>query len=230
MRKINQILVMIMLLMGCEQPKKTSVANEQSVTAKNQEALPDVSLLNEEANQVKSTKETLPLSAFMTAEWIDLLPKDDLEALLNPPDYLNEITDGSVEDQLTNSLNNTASNTTDKSEDDRYEQALVSTRVITTIDNVAIKIPAFIVPLEFDDEQNVTQFFMVPYFGACMHFPPPPPNQTIFVKYPQGFKLASLAEPYWISGILTTSTVKNELATAAYSMEMHHATLYLESE
>ena len=91
-----------------------------------------------------------------------------------------------------------------------------------------IRIPAFIVPLEFDDEQRVTQFFMVPFFGACIHLPPPPPNQTIFVNYPQGFKLDDLTEAYWVSGIIKTSKVENDLATAAYTMEVHYLELYTE--
>ena len=96
----------------------------------------------------------------------------------------------------------------------------MSTQVISALNNVPVRIPTFIVPLAFDDEQRVIQFFMVPYFGACIHEPPPPPNQTIFVNYPQGFKLESLTEPYWVSGILKTSLVENDMAIAAYSMEV----------
>ena len=83
-----------------------------------------------------------------------------------------------------------------------------------------------VIDVEFDDEQRVTQFFMVPFFGACIHLPPPPPNQTIYVNYPQGFTLESLVDAYWISGILKTSIVENELAIAAYSMEVHAFELY----
>lgn len=169
---------------------------------------------------------TLPASAFMSAEWVDLIPKDDLNALLNPPEYIENIVDGSAEDKLNKPFNNTPTNNAQNSNEDRYQQALASTRIIPEINNVPVRMPAFIVPLAFDDAQRVTKFFMVPYYGACLHEPPPPPNQTIYVDYPQGFKIDAITEPYWISGILKTSLIENDIATAAYSMEMHAFELY----
>ena len=119
-------------------------------------------------------------SEFQTLEWTDLIPEDDLQALLNPPSYIAEIEDGSLEDQISNQIQNSISNAAD----DRYQQALVSTKVVTDMNNVAVRIPGYIVPLEFNDDQAVTQFFLVPFFGACIHVPPPPPNQIILVDSP----------------------------------------------
>lgn len=198
----NQTTIMLMLMLGCEQAVDDNVIEKQAIA---KEAI-------------------LPASAFMSAEWVDLMPKDDLEALLNPPDYLDGIIDGSTED----TLNDKFKNTTDNNNDDRYRQALTSTRIISEVNNVPIRLPAFIVPLEFDDEQNVTQFFMVPFFGACIHLPPPPPNQTIFVNYPKGLKLESISDPYWFSGILKISTVANDIATAAYVMEVQNFEVYFD--
>ncbi|WP_428354212.1 DUF3299 domain-containing protein [Methyloprofundus sp.] len=83
-------------------------------------------------------------------------------------------------------------------------------------------------PLEFNDERSVTQFFLVPYFDACIHVLPPPSNQIIFVSYPNGLKLDSLYDPFWISDILKTSVVKNETATASYAMQMQSYEIYTE--
>jgi len=154
---------------------------------------------------------------FETIQWTDLIPGDDLEALLNPPDYLAEIEDGSEEDQISGSIQMSK---VDPGED-RYQQALVSTQVIDEMDGRSVRIPGFIVPLEFDDEQTITQFFLVPFFGACIHVPPPPPNQIILVNYAKGLKLTALYDPFWISGEIKTSLIENNLATAAYVMEMH---------
>jgi hypothetical protein len=77
------------------------------------------------------------------------------------------------------------------------------------------------VPLEFDDEQTITQFFLVPYFGACIHMPPPPPNQLIYVSYPEGLKLEALYDPFWITGLLKTSLVENETAISAYAIDVN---------
>ena len=75
------------------------------------------------------------------------------------------------------------------------------------------------VPVEFDEE-SITEFFLVPYFGACIHSPPPPPNQIIYVHAPQGLKLDTLYDPFWISGTLSTKLIENYMATAAYSLKM----------
>ncbi|ARU59458.1 membrane protein [Oleiphilus messinensis] len=91
----------------------------------------------------------------------------------------------------------------------------------------AIKLPGFIVPLE-GDENRVTEFLLVPYFGACIHVPPPPANQIVHVKYPKGVPGELLYSPVWIEGPLSTSTVATELATSGYSMAAVEVTEYTE--
>jgi len=115
---------------------------------------------------------------YKTVEWVDLLPEADLQALLNPPEYLNNIEEGSAEDQnLLEQL--TADNTHNL---DSYQQSLVSTNIRTEFDGENIRIAGYLVPLEFDSPEVVTQAFLVPYFGACIHVPPPPPNQIILLN------------------------------------------------
>ena len=160
-------------------------------------------------------------SKFTTIEWLDLIPQKDLEALTNPPDYLSEIKEGSTEDQVGSELRNSATAT-----DDAYQQALVSTNVNEELNGEGIRIPGFVVPLEFNDDLYVTQFLLVPYFGACIHVPAPPPNQIILVNYPEGFQLDALYTPFWISGVMQTSVTINELATSAYSLELQELEPY----
>ena len=105
--------------------------------------------------------------------------------------------------------------------DDKYQQALQSVNVRGEIDGKAVRVPGFVVPLEFDDNQVITQFFLVPYFGACIHMPPPPPNQIILVNYSNGLELDALYDPIWISGMLKVSLTENSLGRSAYSMDMH---------
>ncbi len=217
--------IVTLALMACE-PSNASPTDQQIVSAESQVQAVSAGKVLQEPQTVNKDRKILPIEDFISAEWIDLIPEDDLQALFNPPEYLNDIADGSVADQLNNPLHNNDAYFT--AEDDSYQRALTSTRVVAEIDNAAIRIPAFIVPLEFDDQQKVTQFFLVPFFGACIHQPPPPPNQTIFGHYPQGFTLESLYEPLWVLGVMKTSTVTNEMATAAYSMDVHHLEVYLE--
>ena len=161
---------------------------------------------------------------YSTVEWIDLLPPDDLEALLNPPEYLTEIEDGSPEDSIQSRLRNKVK--TDAN--DRYQQALLSEKIVVSMDGKKIRIPGFIVPLEFENEEMVIQFFFVPFFGACLHLPPPPPNQIILVDFPEGVPLKSLYTPFWISGELKASLVEKDIATAAYTMKMDLYEVYRE--
>ena len=93
---------------------------------------------------------------FQTLEWPDLIPPKILEILMNPPSYLDEIEDGSAADQIGSGLKGSAPSDSE----DAYQQALVSTEINSELNGAMVRIPGFIVPLEFDDEQTVTQFFM----------------------------------------------------------------------
>ncbi|EKO3876976.1 DUF3299 domain-containing protein [Vibrio metschnikovii] len=81
-----------------------------------------------------------------------------------------------------------------------------------------VKIPGFVIPLE-GDENSITEFLLVPYFGACIHVPPPPPNQIIYVKYPQGAPIQQLWDVVYVIGTLKTEVVSAELAETAYLIE-----------
>ena len=161
--------------------------------------------------------------SFRTVEWLDLMPKKDLDALLNPPDYISEMEEGAFEDEILTELRNMP-----KEISDPYQKALVSTEVIKEMDGQRIRIPGFVVPLEFGENKKVTQFFLVPYFGACIHVPPPPPNQIIFVTSKKGLAIKELYDPLWISGIISTSRIENDVALAAYKMEMEFSEIYEE--
>lgn len=162
---------------------------------------------------------------YRDVEWTDLMPKDDLEALLNPPEDIMNIPDGSEMDQISGQISNAIA----QASDSRYQQALSSTKVVEDFNNQQIRIPGFIVPIDFDDNQMTTRFFLVPYFGACIHVPPPPPNQIILVDYPKGIKVDELYDPFQISGLLKTSLFQHEMATSAYLLEAAKVELYVET-
>ena len=159
---------------------------------------------------------------FETIEWPDLMPPEVLAILLNPPEYIAEIEDGSAEDQISSQMKSAVN----QSEEDAYQQALVSTDVNESLDGAMIRIPGFVVPLEFDEEQTISQFFLVPYFGACLHMPPPPPNQIILVNAPKGIQMSALYDPFWIEGQLSTSFQENDMATSAYAMRLQRIEPY----
>jgi hypothetical protein len=175
---------------------------------------------------ISSAHATLPENGqnFQITDWVALIPKDDLDALLNPPDFLNDIADGSDQD----SVNLLQKNTKLDAQGKRFQEALVSTNVITEYDGKFIRIPGFIVPLESANERMVTEFFIVPYFGACLHMPPPPPNQIIHVVVNEGVELENLYDPFWFEGRLALKTIETETGVSAYAMTLHQVIPYQE--
>lgn len=157
-------------------------------------------------------------------EWTDLMPEEDLAALLNPPSYITDTEEGSLEDQISSSLEAAMASEID----DPYQRALISKSVVSGFDNKAVKLAGFVVPLEFSDAEVITEFFLVPFFGACIHVPAPPPNQMIYVKHEDGFELEELYSPIWVSGILTTTVIENDIATSAYALALDSFELYTE--
>ena len=91
--------------------------------------------------------------------------------------------------------------------------------VVAELDGQTIKIPGFIVPLESDEGGLLNEFFLVPYFGACIHVPPPPPNQIVYVTVADAFNLETMWEPFWIEGTLRTKSHIHAIGASAYSLE-----------
>ena len=192
-------------------------------TQNNEHEIHPIETLPEQKKRRKKDIGDKNSKSFRTVEWLDLMPKKDLNALLNPPEYISQMEEGAFEDEILTELRNMP-----KEISDPYQQALVSTEVIKEMDGQRIRIPGFVVPLEFGENKKVTQFFLVPYFGACIHVPPPPPNQIIFVTSKEGLAIKELYDPLWISGIISTSRIENDVALAAYKMEMEFSEIYEE--
>jgi hypothetical protein len=86
------------------------------------------------------------------------------------------------------------------------------------LNGLDVKIPGFVIPLE-GDENTITEFLLVPYFGACIHVPPPPPNQIIYVKFPKGAPVQELWDVVYVVGKLKTELFTSDLADAGYIIE-----------
>ena len=116
---------------------------------------------------------------------------------------------------------------------EELQSALNSAPVNPALDGRKIKIPGFISPLEVDEERGtVKEFLLVPYFGACIHVPPPPLNQTLLVK-PQPDKsigMERMYEPVWVSGVMSTDYVHTDLAGAGYQINEAIVEIYGEDE
>jgi len=208
---ILPLTLLIALLSACSKDDKAS-SNSLGEVVEDSESGIRTTVSNSTGKN--SANIAIPKDAtFETIEWTDLMPEADLKALENPPDYISEIEDGSEEDVVASQLKGSA-----PADADPYQQALVSKEIRPEYDGRLVRIPGFIVPLEFDDQETITTFFLVPFFGACLHMPPPPPNQIIYAEFEPGLRLEALYDPFWIKGRIATTLVENDMALAAYSI------------
>ena len=141
-----------------------------------------------------------------TLSWDDLMPpgfvpQNPLDALTQ--EELAKMADGSPEaDALY----------------ERLRQYNLSAPLVEELDGQLVSLPGYVVPIEYD-EQGVYEFLLVPFIGACIHVPPPPANQIVYVKSATGFKISELFEAVEVTGIMTTKPTMSELADAGYTME-----------
>jgi len=105
--------------------------------------------------------------------------------------------------------------------DNRNTGSTSQVDVVSEMDGEKVRVSGFIVPVEFEAANIVTEFFLVPYFGACFHEPPPPPNQTIYVTSEKPIEFQSIYDPVKVSGVIKIEQTDNDIASAAYNMDFH---------
>ncbi|HLT13589.1 MAG TPA: DUF3299 domain-containing protein [Marinobacter sp.] len=138
-------------------------------------------------------------------DWLELMPAEDLALLESMPEIEHE-GDGPP----------------------LLPDEIMTGRVVPEMGDVEGRIPGFVVPLKTTNDMRILEFFLVPYYGACIHVPPPPPNQIIHVKYSEGFTLQALYDPVWIEGKLVIERTENELGASSYSMTASRVEPYSE--
>ena len=80
------------------------------------------------------------------------------------------------------------------------------------LDQQQVRIPGYLLPLDFDGKL-VNEFLLVPYVGACIHTPPPPPNQIVHVTSETGFETdGGLYTAVWVSGMMKTERNESSLS------------------
>ena len=104
---------------------------------------------------------------------------------------------------------------------EKLQKAYQSAPVLGALDGMPVRLGGYIVPIEVTPE-GITEFLLVPYFGACIHTPPPPSNQIIFVKTDIPVQESELYNAVWVSGRLSVETENTDLATAGYTLYSEH--------
>jgi len=92
--------------------------------------------------------------------------------------------------------------------------------VVESLNGEKVRIPGYIVPLDFSAKSEHGEFLLVPYFGACLHTPPPPPNQIVFVKADPAAKIPNIDEPVWLEGRMKTGKFNSDLGNSAYELSL----------
>ena len=92
------------------------------------------------------------------------------------------------------------------------KRKILQTSIVEEFNGQRVRIPGYLLPLEVS-ATKVTEFLLVPYVGACIHVPPPPPNQIIYVQIGQNksYKSNNLYEPVWITGVIAAKSISKDL-------------------
>lgn len=96
-------------------------------------------------------------------------------------------------------------------------QQPASSGVRTDWNGQVVRLPGFIVPLD-QRGTGVVAFILVPFVGACIHVPPPPANQLVFVTTEEPYESAGLFEPVQVTGLFSVSSVSTYLADVGYAL------------
>jgi uncharacterized protein len=107
----------------------------------------------------------------------------------------------------------------------RMRESWNNAPVNMAMDGQAVRIAGYLVPLD-ENKSGLTRFLLVPYFGACIHTPPPPSNQIIDVTptSPSRFKVIT---PIWVTGKLRVERSDTVLGTTSYRMDANQVDLYM---
>ncbi len=105
---------------------------------------------------------------------------------------------------------------------EELRKAWESAPVVSALNNKIVKLSGFLVTLE-GDGKAVSEFLLVPFFGACIHVPPPPSNQIVLVRTAANpFKVKQMFQTVSVTGRLRAEAVRNDVASASYVIEATH--------
>lgn len=156
----------------------------------------------------------------LTIMWEDLMPEGSEEALMQEYEEFYAMLEKRY-----------AANTTTLADADPYAgipegsefdfmPQLGSFETVDDLDGVLVRIPGYVVPFDFRSNAKLNEFLFVPYMGACIHTPPPPPNQIVFIRAEPSVQVEDIWAPYWIEGTLRTERKDNDLGDAAYTLDL----------
>jgi uncharacterized protein len=100
----------------------------------------------------------------------------------------------------------------------RLQEAWDKAPTVPEFDKARVRIAGFVLPLD-DEGTALREFLLVPYYGACIHTPPPPANQVIHVTLDHAVKGYQMMAPIWVSGTLRIQTDDTAGGVSGYAMD-----------
>ncbi|MBI4986601.1 MAG: DUF3299 domain-containing protein [Rhodocyclales bacterium] len=110
---------------------------------------------------------------------------------------------------------------------ERLKEAWNAAPVEPKMNGQRVRIPGFVVPLGTDLDR-VKEFLLVPYFGACIHVPPPPANQMVHVFPKKPLRNDQIMGPVWVNGTLETAMSTTAFGGVGYRIKAERIEAYKE--
>ncbi len=158
-----------------------------------------------------TTATTATTSASKEIEWAELVPKSWDVAKLFRELKLDEIR-GDADPRAIEAMA-------------KMRKAFDEAPIEPSMNGRSIKIMGFLVPLDMTP-QAIGEFLLVPFFGACIHTPPPPANQIIHVKPGEPMKGMRAMETVWVEGRLETTASSTSMGQAGYLLKNPTVSIY----
>lgn len=146
------------------------------------------------------------VDGYLEIEWDDLIPRDWM------PEKLFEELFSDVDADKLDDTDPRAAELMQK-----VREAWDNAPLVNDFSSKRVRIPGFVVPLE-GDAKHIREFLLVPYFGACIHVPPPPANQLVLVRPDKPIPAGWNMQPVWVSGVMEVERRSSELGTSGYRM------------
>ena len=146
---------------------------------------------------------------YKTIDWNDLMPDAWVKEMtkdMAAVSKLSYLQDSS--DEAAKAMNN-------------IRKKLDEAPIVKTQLNKKVRIPGYAVPLDAE-RSDKREFLLVPYFGACIHTPPPPANQILLVRPMPQSKIKKMPEAMdvlWVEGELKEGRVNTSQGVSGYLLE-----------
>jgi uncharacterized protein len=100
---------------------------------------------------------------------------------------------------------------------DRMRELWDTAPTVASMAGRSVRLPGYLVPLD-ESKDGIREFLLVPYFGACIHTPPPPANQIVHVRSQTAIKGLRTMDAVWVNGTLQLERSKTDMGASGYTM------------